>query len=410
MKTDDLTRREAIAALAACGVANITQSIAKEPSAMKTHLPHAKPEEIGLDGKQLQIAFDLLEKWTTGKDAPIPSGAILVGRNGKVVPPRFFGRMGPEADAPAIRNDAMFLMASITKPITYMGAMLLVERGMLNLNDPVVRYIPEFTGGDKEHVLVRNLFTHTSGLPDMLPDDLKLRSQRVPLQRFLDGAAKDTKLLFKPGTKISYQSMGTALVADIIQRLSGKSIAEFLKTEIFDKLGMSSSGLGSKGFARERLVRVQTPDYQTDEKSNWNSEYWQQLGAPWGGMFCSSEDFAVICQLLLNKGSWAGVRLLSPASVRAMTTNRLLEEPNLPEADARARPWGLGWRLNHPATPESWGDLLGKEVFGHTGATGTTAWIDPQTQGFCILLTNAVRSKAPWRLVHLSNAIAAAFV
>ena len=89
---------------------------------------------------------------------------------------------------------------------------------------------------------------------------------------------------------------------------------------------------------------MQTPDYQTDEKSNWNSDYWQQLGAPWGGMFSTCEDFAIICQLLLNKGTWAGARLLSPASVRAMTTNRLLEEPNLPEAEARTKPWGLGWR------------------------------------------------------------------
>jgi CubicO group peptidase (beta-lactamase class C family) len=288
--------------------------------------------------------------------------------------------------------------------------MLLVERGLLNLTDPVVRYVPEFKGPDKEHVLVRHLFTHTSGLPDMLPDDLKLRSRQAPLQRFLDGAAKETELLFKPGTKISYQSMGTAVVAEIIQRLSGKPIAEYLKREIFDPLGLESIGLGSKGFSRERLVRVQTPDYQTDEKANWNSEYWQQLGAPWGGMFSSPEDFAVICQLMLSKGTWAGVRLLSPASVRAMTTNRLLEEPNLPEAESRSKPWGLGWRLNHPATSESWGDLLGKDVFGHTGATGTTVWIDPQTQGFCILLTSAVKAKAPWRLVHLSNAIAAAFV
>ena len=377
---------------------------------MKSFLPHAKPNEIGLDAKQLEVAYDLLEKWTTGKDAAVASGAILVGRNGKVVPPRFFGKQGPEADAPPLRKDAMFLMASITKPITYMGGMLLVERGLLNLNDPVARYVPEFKGGDKELVLVRHLFSHTSGLPDMLPDDLKLRSKQAPLQRFLDGAIKDTELSFKPGTKISYQSMGTAIVAEIIQRLSGKSISEFLKREIFDPLGLASIGLGSKGFDRERLVRVQTPEYQTDAKSNWNSEYWQQLGAPWGGMFSSAEDFAVICQLLLNKGTWAGVRLLSSASVRAMTTNRLLEEPALPEAEARTKPWGLGWRLNHPATSESWGDLLGKEVFGHTGATGTTVWIDPQTQGFCILLTNAVRSKAPWRLVHLSNVIAAAFV
>ena len=76
----------------------------------------------------------------------------------------------------------------------------------------------------------------------------------------------------------------------------------------------------------------------------------------------------------------------------------------------RTQPWGLGWRLNHPGTPGSWGDLLGRHVFGHTGATGTMVWMDPQTQGFCLLFTSALREKAPWRLVHLSNAVAAAFV
>lgn len=405
-----LSRRDILVAAGLAGFAAGTSSVAEEPRPMKQQLPVAKPEEIGLDGKQLQVAYDLLEKWTTGKDASVPGGAILVGRNGKVVATQLRGRQGPEPDAPAIRPDAMFLMASITKPVTYIGAMRLVEKGQLNLNDPVARYVPEFKGENKEHVLVRHLFTHTSGLPDMLPDDQPLRRKNVPLQRFLDGAIKDTKLAFKPGTQVSYQSMGTAIVAEIVQRLSGKSIIEYLKREIFDPLGLTSIGLGAKGFERERLVRVQTPDYQTDPKSNWNSEYWQQLGVPWGGMFSTAEDFAVICQVLLNKGTWGGVRLLSPASVRAMTTNRLTEEPDLPEAVARTKPWGLGWRLNHPATSESWGDLLGKDVFGHTGATGTTVWVDPQTQGFCILLTSAVRSLAPWRLVHLSNAVAAAFV
>jgi CubicO group peptidase (beta-lactamase class C family) len=76
----------------------------------------------------------------------------------------------------------------------------------------------------------------------------------------------------------------------------------------------------------------------------------------------------------------------------------------------RTQPWGLGWRLNHPGTPASWGDLLGRHIFGHTGATGTMVWMDPQAQGFCILWTNAVRERAPARLVHLSNAVAASFI
>lgn len=396
--------------LLAAGVTAAAVATGAAASPLPGPLAEAKAEDIGLDPRQLQVASDLLEKWTTGRDAPVPGGAILVGRNGKVVPPRFFGRQGPEPDAPPIRTDSLFLMASITKPITYIGAMILVERGLLNLTDPVIRYVPEFKAHDKAAVLVRHLFTHTSGLPDMLPDNAGMRRRHAPLQAFLDGASRDTELLFKPGTKVSYQSMGTAVVAEIIQRLTGKPVAEFLRLEVFDRLGLKSTALGARGLARERIVRVQTPDYQNDTSWNWNSPYWQDLGVPWGGMYSTPGDMAVLCQLLLAKGTWAGARILSPASIRVMTTNRLLEYPDLPEAVARTHPWGLGWRLNHPGTADSWGNLLGPAVFGHTGATGTMVWMDPQTSGFCVLLTSAIREKAPWRLVHLSNAIAAAFV
>jgi CubicO group peptidase (beta-lactamase class C family) len=92
-----------------------------------------------------------------------------------------------------------------------------------------------------------------------------------------------------------------------------------------------------------------------------------------------------------------------------MTTNRLNEQPGLPEAVRRAQPWGLGWRLNHPGTDDSWGDLLGPRTYGHTGASGTTVWVDPDRDGFCILLTAGLRAAAPWRLVQLSNIIASAF-
>ena len=140
----DPTRRDVLLASAAGAV--VAGAGEAQAAPVAPHLPHAKPEEIGLDAKQLKVAFDLLEKWTTGKDASVPGGAIIVGRHGKVVAPRFFGRQGPEADAPPIREDAMFLLASITKPITYLGAMLLVERGLLNLTDPVVRYVPRIQG------------------------------------------------------------------------------------------------------------------------------------------------------------------------------------------------------------------------------------------------------------------------
>lgn len=372
-------------------------------------LDHARPEEIGLDGNRLQVAYDLLEKWTTGPDAPVPGGAILVGRHGRIVAPKFFGRQGPEPDAEPIRRDGLFLLASISKPITYLGALKLVERGLLNLSDRVTRYIPEFAANHKEDTLVLHLFTHTSGMPDMLPDNAELRRQHAPLKRFIEGAV-NAQPLFPPGTDYSYQSMGTLVVAEIIQRLSGRTIAEYLKQEIFGPLDMHATALGSRGLDRARLVRVEIPEYQQGSDFGWNSKYWQEFGAPWGGVFSPPEDLAVLCQLLLNGGEIGGVRLLAPGTVETLRTNRFIDQPELPEPLRRAKPWGLGWRLNHRGTDGSWGDMLGPNVFGHTGATGTMCWIDPDRDGFCLLFTSAIRSKAPWRLVHLSSIVASAFV
>src|SRR5947199_1549715 len=157
-----------------------------------TQLPFAKPSDLRLDERRLQSAYDRLEEWTSGKNPPIPGGAILVGRNGKTLEPRLFGRQGPEEGAPEIRRDAIFLLASITKPVVYMGALMLVERGLLSLSDPVTRYIPDFAAHHKEATLVEHLFTHTSGMPDMLDKDKELRAAQAPLAKFIDGAIKDT--------------------------------------------------------------------------------------------------------------------------------------------------------------------------------------------------------------------------
>jgi CubicO group peptidase (beta-lactamase class C family) len=372
-------------------------------------LAYARPEEIGLDPLRLKQAYNLLQQWTSGADAPVPGGVIAVGRHGKLVEPQYFGHQGPEKDSPPLRRDAIFLMASITKPVVYLGALMLVERGQLNLSDPVARYLPDFAAHHKEATLVQHLFTHTSGLPDMLPGDKELRAAHAPLDKFITAAIRDTVPLFPPGTNWSYQSMGTLVVAELIQKLSGKSIHEFVQREILDPLGLRDTRLGSKGLPPQRLVRVQTPDWQGAD-FGWNSAYWRELGAPWGTLFSTPDNFAVICQLLLNGGKYGDVRLLSPATVRQMTTNRLDDYPDLPEPIRRSQPWGLGWKLNAPGTPGALCDVQGGQVFGHTGSTGNLMWIDPATQGFCLIFTLAERARAPWRLVHLSNAAAAAFV
>jgi CubicO group peptidase (beta-lactamase class C family) len=373
------------------------------------HLKYAKPKEIGIDGERLETAYRLLRKWTTGPQAPVPGGAILVGRHGRVIPPRFFGRQGPEPNAEPIRDDGLFLLASISKPITYLAGMQQVERGQLNLSDQVARYIPDFAAHHKEETLVEHLFTHTSGMPDMLPNNAELRKQHAPLKTFIAGAIASPPV-FAPGTDRKYQSMGTLVTAELVQKIAGRPIREVLRRELFEPLELEDIALGSRGLDRKRLVRVEVPEYQIGSDFGWNSRYWQEFGAPWGGAFASPEDLAVICQLMLGDGEVRGTRILAPATVRSMTENRLATMPGISPQLAASRPWGLGWKLNHRGTSASWGDSLGPTVFGHTGATGTMCWMDRDRDAFCILLTSAIRSRAPWRLVHLSNAVSAAIM
>lgn len=373
-----------------------------------TSLPIVKPEEIKLDNERLQQAGSLLKEWTAA--GSVPGAAIVVGRYGMMVEPQFFGKQGPEKNAEAIRSDGMFLLASITKPIVYMSALRLVERGDLVLSLPVTHYIPDFAAHHKESILVHHLFTHTSGIPDMLENNVALRQSRAPLKQFIQGAIYDTVPLFQPaGTGLSYQSMGTLILAEIVQRLTRKTIAQHVRDEIIKPLDLQNTWLGRGDFPRERLVRVETPEYQIGSNFGWNSDYWQDLGVPWGGMFSSPADMAVLCQCMLNYGEVQDRRLLSRSMLEMATTNRLNDYPDLPEPIRRSQPWGLGWRLNHPGQSGSWGNLLDRSVFGHTGATGTMVWMDRRRNGFAVLLTTAIRSQAPWRLVKLSNIIASAF-
>lgn len=371
-------------------------------------LPYAKPDEIGFEAARLQVAFDLLARWTEGPDAAIPGAAIIVGRNGRAIEPRFFGRQGPEADAEPLRRDGSFLLASITKPLTYLAAMLLVERGLLSLTDRVTKYLPDFAAHHKDETLVFHLFTHTSGLPDMLPNNMELRREHAPLSRFVEAVIRDTPPLFPPGTNLSYQSMGTLIVAELVERLSGVSLPEFLNREIFSPLGLTGTSLGSGLLSAERLVRVQITPETAGGDYHWNSDYWRRLGSPWGGLFSTPDDFAVICQLMLDGGRRGDAQLVSRATVERMTANRLHDLPDLPEAIRRTQPWGLGWRINSPTASDAFGDLVSPHAYGHWGATGTVCWIDPEHQAFCLLFASAQLSNTQWRLIRVSNAVAAA--
>jgi CubicO group peptidase (beta-lactamase class C family) len=367
-------------------------------------IPLAKPEAIGIDPVRLQRAYDLLKGWTDHDK--MPAAALCVGRKGCIVEPRFFGRQHPEHGTPPLKPDALFLVASITKPVTVAAAMLLVERGEIALDDKVAMYVPRFAENGKQNVCVRHLMTHTSGLPDQLAINYKLRAAHQPLSAFIEATCKEP-LLFPSGTKVSYQSMGLAMLGEIVRQVTGKTLPDFLRKEVFGPLGMQDTSLGWQLDKKDRIAAVRLEEEMIGTSWHWNTPYWLGFGAPWGGMITSPADFACFCQMMLNGGELGGVRVLSRATVRAMTSNQLAALPHVPEEDRRCRPWGLGWRLNWPGHSASFGDLLGPRTFGHWGATGTVCWIDPDAEAFCILFTTQPQEPEGRLLARICNIVAA---
>ena len=296
------------------------------------------------------------------------AAAVLLVRRGRFEFHRAYG---------AARPDTPFLIASPTKPMTVSAAIWLRDQRQLALSDPVRKYLPAFAGADREAVTIRHLLTHTSGLPDMLPENVELRQQHAPLSEFVARTCR-TPLLFRPGEKVGYQSMGILLAATILEKIAGQPMPAFLAKNIFQPLGMSATSLGLGGRRIDETARCQVPDA---ERSNWdwNSAYWRNLGAPWGGAHATARDLAAFLEAFVATESpvW-------PASTRREM--REIQTGTL-------RPsYGYGFVRE----PGAFGKTCSADTFGHFGSTGTVFWHDPATATTCVVLTTkpAVESRA----------------
>jgi CubicO group peptidase (beta-lactamase class C family) len=358
-----------------------------------------------IDSKLLDKAYSVLEE--AAQSGEMPGAAILVAEQGIPMETRCFGRIRPEADSSPIQSDTIFLVASVTKPVTVTAVMLLLERGRISLDDTVASIIPEFGNRGKEQIRVRHLMTHTSGLPDMLPENQKLRAMEAPLERFVR-RMYDLKLDFPPGTNIQYQSCGIAILGDIIERIEGISLPEFLHREIFQPLGMNDTALGVRDLETERIAHVNTANVEMggvkmrDTNWDWNKSYWRNLGVPWGGMFTTAGDMFRFCQMFLNGGEFDGIQVLKPETVQAMTIDQTTPMRAIPES-AKQQAWGLGWRLQPEHGMPYFGELVTPGSYGHTGATGTLIWVNPIWDLICILFTT--QPGFSWK--NCSNLVAA---
>ncbi|MDA0333983.1 MAG: serine hydrolase [bacterium] len=358
------------------------------------------PADVGLSATALARAADLL---TAAVDANrISAASLTVARHGRLVHRQAFGRQRPEAGARAVEADSIFLLASITKPVTACAMMLLVDRGLVSLDDPVQLHIPEFVGWDKAKIRVRDILSHISGMPDMLPQNTCLRQAHAPIGRFVDGAIH-TRLLFRPHSAFRYQSKGILLAAEIVERTTGMRLRDFEQQEIFGPLGMGNSFLGLQGHAIEDLVWCTPSMQQSADAARWggNSPYWRDFGCPWGGMHSTGPDLAILLQCLLNGGTYGNTPVFSRAAATAMVSN---QNPAQLES-----PWGIGWALRDSRVWSFFGEQVSAPTFGHVGATGTVAWADPVSGVSCVCLTNQM-DEGGALLRRVSNAVAAAVV
>lgn len=375
-----------------------------------------RPEEVGVSSARLARALATLDAWVErGQLAGVAAVAV---RRGVVVARQFRGRASPDAEhgePVPIGPETIFPLGSVTKPITATAFMLLVEAGEVILDDPVVRFVPEFGRLGKEQVRVRHLLCHTSGLPDMLPNNEALRKSHSSLRDFVRSACRQ-ELAFTPGTRVAYSSTGFLMLAEVAERILGQAFADFAAERVFRTLGLESMSLCPPEDHYRRIARLRLPDGRAPTDWDHNSPYWRQLGAPWGGGFATADDLARFGQAFLGAWRSAGVTRLggsgtvvSPATARLMVQNhtggiRGVSGP--PEA------WGLGWALP-VGHPDRWaGDLASTETFGHLGASRTMLWIDPVRELVCVVLTNQVANvPTPYRrFARFSNALQAALV
>ncbi|BAL89136.1 putative beta-lactamase [Actinoplanes missouriensis 431] len=309
----------------------------------------------------------------------------------------------PAAKRVAMRTDSIFDLASLTKVYTAILLLQQVERGAVDLDTPVVRYLPAFTGKGKNTITVRMLLTHTSGLP------VGANVKNVLGTPLLAGAV--------PGTTFRYSSTGLMVAAEIVEKVTGKNLAVALKTGVTGPLGLTTTGFTplkwlSKADQAKRLVATDARSSRGLLRGIVHDDVAAKLGGVIGsaGVFGTAHEVAVIGQLLLGGGVYNGKRILAAATVKQMLTNQNKGKPAIdPERPGRPSDHGLGVTLRQP-----WfmGRLSSAATFGHTGFTGTSLLVHPGHKLVLALLTNRAHPNWSWAdpdpmRAEVANAVAA---
>ena len=342
--------------------------------------PRVEPESVGLSAAGLDSVATFLRQQV--EEDAFPGGVLLVGRHGAVAYTATLGQYGDDDPRPVDEN-TIYDLASLTKVIGLTTvAMFLVADGVLDIERPVVDYVPEFSGRDRRQVTVRHLLTHTSGLPAWVPLYLETADAEDALRYIYQ-----SELEHPPGEHYSYSDLGAILLSQVVERVANTSLDAFLQEKTFEPLGMRATQYRPPAGLRRRIAPTENDPWRGQlvrgEVHDRNAFH---LGGVSGhaGLFSTAPDLArfAIWVLDLYHGRLTDHRPRLPTELVREFTSR---QPG-PEGSTRA----LGWDTPTPGGGASSGHLLNPSSFGHTGFTGTSIWIDPVRDLFIILLTNRV--------------------
>lgn len=337
-------------------------------------LPVAAPEAVGMNTQTLTAIDGEVEQEIAANR--LPGAVVMIGRDGRIAFFKAYGNKQLEPEKVPMTTDTVFDMASITKPVaTATSVILLVEQGKLRIADRVAQHIPEFAQNGKELITVRQLLIHQSGLiADNALADYADGPERA-LERVLALRPQN-----EPGTKFTYSDMNFVVLGELVKRLSGKNVHEFSREQIFAPLGMTETGYLPPEELRARAAPTEQRDGHWMRGEVHDPRAFRLGGiAGHAGLFSTATDLAVYAQMMLERGSYASVRILKPSTVDLMTRG-------VPVSSGQR---ALGWDMRTRFSINK-GTTMSSAAYGHGGFTGTGLWIDPQLDLFVIFLSNRV--------------------
>ena len=320
----------------------------------------------------------------------IPGGVVIVGQRERILYRKAYGNRALFPAKLPMTEDTIFDAASLTKVVATTTAIArLFEQGKIRLADPVTKYLPEFQGGTSA-ITVRDLLVHFSG---MRPD-VDLVPQWSGYETGIQLALID-KPVSSPGTRFVYSDINYLLLGEMVRRISGMSLADYVKTQVFEPLGMRDSGYNPAAALRDRIAPTEIEENNTPWHGVVHDPTARYMGGVAGhaGLFTTADDLAKLAQMMLGGGKG----ILSPLTIQRFTT------PNTPPGQPILR--GLGWDIESPFSANR-GELFPVGSFGHTGFTGTSLWMDPATKAYVIVLTNYVHPKRGKNIAGLRGKIA----